>query len=244
MERKEAQEPTPGFIVLEGADYSGKTSVADRVTELLQDYCTGAKTHLASAYDPGCTKTANKIRTIVKDPDGNLPEKAHWLLFQAARIDLQEKVVRPATDKGGICIMQRWTDSTRVYQGAIQGIPSSDLDSLFKSTNTMVPQLIIHLRVSDKAAEKRYAEANRDEGDYFEKDEFRAKVRKAYTKIPTLTRKHDKLFRSVGDYTRADTENMYCKKALREVVDADQSLDCVVARCLHLICRELRRNDA
>ena len=233
--------PSRGFIVLEGPDYSGKTTVAMELEKELVKICAEAEVPYDSAYDPGCTPIAKKIRAMVKDPDADLPARAHWLLFQAARIDLQEKRVRPVVDQNGIMLMQRWTDSTRVYQGHLQGISQQDLDAVFYATQTMAPHLVIVLQPSDEEAERRFQASERTEKDYFEKDAFRRKVRDGYKGLPTKWRNGTgQLYCSPGYHSHGTAGSMYCSRTVREVVNADLPLAQVVTKCLELIVRETK----
>ena len=137
-------------------------------------------------------------------------------------------------------LMQRWTDSTRVYQGHLQGIPQADLDVVFYAARTMVPHLIIVLQPSDEEAERRFETSERTEQDYFEKKEFRQKVRDGYRRLPRKWRADSgQLYRSPGGFPQTSLGSMYCSRTVREVVDADQPLDKVVSECLAIILREL-----
>ena len=137
-------------------------------------------------------------------------------------------------------LMQRWTDSTRVYQGHLQGIPQKDLDAVFYATDTMAPHLVIQLQPSDKEAERRFKESKRTEEDYFEKEEFRQKVRDGYDGMPIKVRQDSgQLYHSTGRYTHIQTGSMYCTHTIREVVNADMPLGEVVRKCMRLIIREM-----
>jgi len=232
--------PSRGFIVLEGPDYSGKTTVATELEKQLDKICEEKGVPFDSSHDPGGTIIAGKIRAMVKDPDADLPERAHWLLFQAARIDLQEKRVRPVVEKNGVMLLQRWTDSTRVYQGHLQGISQPDLDAVFYATRTMAPHLVIVLQPSNEEAERRFETSERTEQDYFEKKEFRQTVRDGYRGLPTKWRNaKGQLYSSPGRFTHGTSGSMYCSRTVREVINADQPLETVVSQCLELIKREL-----
>jgi dTMP kinase len=224
----------PGFVVLEGPDYSGKTTVAEHLEKRLREHLADSPVPVESGFDPGCTELAAKLRQIVKDPKVNIPAMAHFLLFQAARIDLQEHLVRPNADAGGVTLMQRWTDSTRVYQGMLQGIPTDTLDAVFRHSHCLPPQLIIILDVSDKEAERRYDLSDRTEQDYFEKKEFRQTVREGYRKLPTSCTNPNK------EYKRLQCLDMYCSATIRVRVNADLPIAQVVDECWAVILRELK----
>jgi dTMP kinase len=106
----------PGrFVVLEGADGSGKSTQARRLAGELGR--SGRETlHLR---DPGSTRLAEAVRAILLDPaQGHVAVAAEVCLYLAARAQLVEEVVAPALARGAWVVCERWTLSTEVYQGA------------------------------------------------------------------------------------------------------------------------------
>lgn len=102
---------TGTFITFEGIDGSGKSTQA----RLLRDRL-GGETVLTR--DPGGTDGALEIRELIVNgtPD-RWPCEVDVFLFTAARIANDRQVVRPALRDGKTVISDRWTDSTRIYQG-------------------------------------------------------------------------------------------------------------------------------
>lgn len=102
------------FITFEGGEGSGKTTQINRLTQALLDL--GRK--VITTREPGGTPGAEKIRDLlVKRDGGDWNPSAEILLLFAARIMHVEKVIRPALESGKIVICDRFTDSTRAYQG-------------------------------------------------------------------------------------------------------------------------------
>ena len=56
--------------------------------------------------------------------------EAEALLFAAARADHVDRLIRPALAAGDWVLCDRFSDSTRVYQGAIGGVDGATLDAL------------------------------------------------------------------------------------------------------------------
>ena len=81
--------------------------------------------------EPGGSAGAEEIRSLVLegDPDRWSPE-TEILLFTAARRDHLERVIRPAISAGKIVICDRFSDSTRVYQGVSRGDLRDIVDQL------------------------------------------------------------------------------------------------------------------
>lgn len=102
------------FITLEGPEGSGKTSHIPHLVEYLreQGYT------VFPTREPGGTSIGEQVRDIL----GNLKNtemhpRTETLLFQAARAQFVEQVVRPRLEAGEIVISDRYADSTIAYQG-------------------------------------------------------------------------------------------------------------------------------
>lgn len=102
------------FITFEGGEGAGKTT---QVNALAQSLTTqGHK--VITTREPGGTQEAEKIRDLlVQREGGNWTPMAECLLLFAARAMHVEKIIQPALDEGKIVICDRFTDSTRAYQG-------------------------------------------------------------------------------------------------------------------------------
>lgn len=102
------------FITFEGGEGSGKSTQARRLSEALR--VRGIE--LVLTREPGGSPFAEVVRKILLDPA--TPPHAplsEALLFYAARADHIAEVIRPALARGRWVISDRFSDSTRVYQG-------------------------------------------------------------------------------------------------------------------------------
>lgn len=115
------------FITFEGGEGSGKSTQARRLAEHLR----GAGKSVVETREPGGSPFAERVRALILDP--GIPPHAplsEALLFTAARADHLAATIRPALDAGRWVICDRFTDSTRVYQGAAGGLSDDVLDAL------------------------------------------------------------------------------------------------------------------
>jgi dTMP kinase len=110
----------PGrFIVLEGADGCGKSTQARLLTAWLE----AAGHSVLHVRDPGSTRVAEAVRSLLLDPaTGAVSVRTETLLYMAARAQLAEEVILPAMAEGTIVVCERWTLSTEVYQGRAGGL--------------------------------------------------------------------------------------------------------------------------
>ena len=107
---------TGRFITFEGGEGAGKSTQITRLLGRLEDR--GIKA--IATREPGGSPKAERIRESVlagaAKPFGPLAEA---LMFSAARIDHLKETIRPALARGCFVLCDRFSDSTRAYQGAL-----------------------------------------------------------------------------------------------------------------------------
>lgn len=103
------------FIVLEGIDCTGKTTVASLVKQQLEEKGQNW-IHIRCPDDTPGTSNA-KIRELIFTEGNNFSKDAELMLFSASTIEQVHKVIIPALQNGINVICERYTLSTRVYQG-------------------------------------------------------------------------------------------------------------------------------
>src|SRR5688572_18439290 len=110
------------FITFEGVEGSGKTTQARRLAERLLERGRSA----IVTREPGGTAIADAIRAVLLDSaHAEMPSEVELLLHAASRADHVRRVLRPALEAGTHVICDRFSDSTRAYQGGGRGLPSS-----------------------------------------------------------------------------------------------------------------------
>lgn len=102
------------FITLEGPEGSGKTS---QIPALKAFICTRGYDVLVTR-EPGGTSVGDQIREVLMNlKNVSIVPRTEILLFQAARAQHVEEVIRPALAEGKVVICDRFGDSTLAYQG-------------------------------------------------------------------------------------------------------------------------------
>jgi dTMP kinase len=102
------------FITLEGPEGSGKTS---HVPSLVEHLKAGGHT-VFPTREPGGTAIGEQIRMVIHDlKNVEMHPRAETLLYQAARAQIVEQVIRPRLAAGEIVLADRYFDSTIAYQG-------------------------------------------------------------------------------------------------------------------------------
>lgn len=107
------------FITMEGVEGCGKTTIAQRLAEVLQS--NGQSVLLLR--DPGDTRLGEQIRQVLLHAPGQVEPLAELLLFWAARRQLVVERIVPALQRGTVVICDRFFDSTTAYQGHGRGLP-------------------------------------------------------------------------------------------------------------------------
>lgn len=114
------------FITLEGGEGTGKSTQARILLKRLQ----AAGHEAIMTREPGGSKLAEAIRTFVLSGQAkDFGPFAEAILFSVAREDHLESTIRPALAKGKWVVCDRFTDSTRAYQGTA-GVKTSVLRAL------------------------------------------------------------------------------------------------------------------
>ncbi|MDC8831264.1 dTMP kinase [Alteromonas gilva] len=136
---------TGKFIVVEGLEGAGKSSVIALVESIIQTQ--GHKT--ITTREPGGTPMAEAIRHCVKQNwQETVTEETELMLMYAARAQLLANVIKPALADGKWVIGDRHDLSSQAYQGGGRGIQQAKLDALRDITlQGFVPDLTLYLDV-------------------------------------------------------------------------------------------------
>ena len=163
------------FIVFEGGDGSGKSTQARNLSQRLRR----RSIPVLLTREPGGTPSGESIRRLLKG-QRSLRPMSELLLFEAARAQLVESVIRPGLDGGTTTICDRYTASTVAYQGHGRGLDLALIQQLNEmATGGLVPDLTVLLDLSPLVGLSRRGAAGNDP---FENapQEFQSKVREGY----------------------------------------------------------------
>jgi dTMP kinase len=115
------------FITFEGGEGSGKSTHARRLAERLR----AAGQDVLLTREPGGTPFAERLRDLILDAGAPRREPiSDALLFFAARADHTASVIAPALARGAWAVCDRFSDSTRVYQGIAGGVDPGVLEAI------------------------------------------------------------------------------------------------------------------
>ncbi len=170
------------FITLEGPEGSGKTSHIPALVEYLREQ--GHR--VFPTREPGGTSIGEQIRQVIHDlKNVEMDARAETLLYQAARAQIVEEVIRPRLAAGDVVISDRYADSTIAYQGYGHQQDLGQVRALVRyATGGLVPDLTVLLDVDVELGLKRKtlggAEWNRLDAYTIE---FHQRVRSCYLEM-------------------------------------------------------------
>lgn len=141
------------FITLEGSEGSGKTSHIPSLVEYLRE----RNYMVFPTREPGGTAISEQIRDILHDlKNAEMHPRTETLLYQAARAQIVEQVIKPRLADGEIVISDRYYDSTLAYQGYGHQQNLEEVRALVKyATGGLTPDLTILLDLDIETGLKR-----------------------------------------------------------------------------------------
>lgn len=163
------------FITFEGGEGVGKSTQVKRLlARLAEKGVTAVRTR-----EPGGTPKAEAIRSfILQGRSEAWGSGAEAVLFAAARLDHVTQLIAPNLEQGTWVISDRFSDSTRAYQGLTGGVNDKLIDALEAlALDGHAPDLTIVLDMDPAAAFERVAQRALEDGlqhtgDRFEKEEL------------------------------------------------------------------------
>ena len=173
---------TGKFITVEGIEGVGKSTNIDYLTAALEDH---GHTVLTTR-EPGGTPMADRIRDLLLNDHGDepLPDIAELLLMFAARSLHVNNVIQPALAAGTWVICDRFTDSSRAYQGAGRGLPQEDINQLADWVHgDLRPDLTILLDAPAETGMNRAGKRGSPDRIEIEREDFFTRVRECYLQL-------------------------------------------------------------
>jgi dTMP kinase len=163
------------FVTFEGPDGSGKTAQLNMLVDELLDQ----GYPILRTREPGGTFIGDQIRATLLDlKNTSMVDRAEALLYQAARAQLVDEIIKPNLDQGKIVICDRYADSTLAYQGyGHQNTVESLEGIIYYATGGLIPDLTILLDITPEIGlERRMADGGLNRLDAYDID-FHHRVR-------------------------------------------------------------------
>jgi dTMP kinase len=173
------------FITLEGGDGAGKSTQQRRLIERLG----AAGITAVATREPGGSPRAEVIRdALLSGKIARFGPFAETLMFFAARADHLDTVIRPALARGDWVVCDRFTDSTRAYQGVRGQVDATlirTLERVVVGETRPDLTLVLDLSPEEGLARARARRGADQAGDRFEAEalDFHTELRQAFLAI-------------------------------------------------------------
>ena len=169
------------FISFEGIDGSGKSTQIKKLARFLEtlDF------EVIITREPGGSVGGEEIRNLLLQGQvDRWSAETEILLFTAARRDHLERIILPAIDDGKIVLCDRFTDSTRMYQGMRGPNLRNLVDMLNEKVINRDPDLTIIIDIDPEISLKR-AKSRKTAEERFEDFgvELQMKMRKGFIEL-------------------------------------------------------------
>ncbi|KHO61500.1 thymidylate kinase [Thermoanaerobacter uzonensis DSM 18761] len=167
------------FISFEGIDGCGKTTQI----KFLKEYLLKQGYNILVLREPGGTKVGEKVRDILLDKNNFISPVTEMLLYASSRAQLMEEKILPAIEEGKIVLLDRFVDSSYVYQGYARGLGIEKVKIINEiATMGILPDVTIYIDITPEEAMKR---RGKREADRLEREswDFHKKVREGYIKL-------------------------------------------------------------
>lgn len=166
------------FIVIEGPDGSGKSTMAKKIGE----YFKQKGRQIEFTREPGGTNISEKIRDVILDnANKEMDYRTEALLYAAARAQLVSQKIVPWLNAGKIVISERFVHSSIVYQGIGRDLGIDEIKKINDfGTMGLEPDLVLFFDIDPEKALLR--KINIDGGDRMENENisFHQAVYKGY----------------------------------------------------------------
>ena len=202
------------FIVLEGGEGAGKSTMARRLGEAIES----RGYEVVLTFEPGATTIGQGLRQVLLDRDNtHLSPRTEALLYAADRAQHVAEVVRPAIERGAVVISDRYIDSSIAYQAGGRGLPEHEVRRLSRwATSGLVADLVIVLDVDPEEGLRRTT----GPGDRLEAEtlQFHHRVRQVFLDLARRGRSRylvvdasadaDEVYRQVLDQVLSDLPDL------------------------------------
>ncbi len=186
------------FITLEGGEGAGKSTQIRRLANWLRS---SRQAEVVMTREPGGSAGAEVIRDLLVTGEiDRWDAETEVLLHFAARRDHVIRTVRPGLKSGAWVLCDRFADSTRAYQGIVQGAGLELVDRVYALTiGDLEPDLTLVLdlpvdvgltRASQRCGGDRYERMGKD---------FHEKLRRAFLKVAADNQDRCRLIDASGD---------------------------------------------
>jgi dTMP kinase len=210
----------PLFITFEGLDGSGKSSHLRRAAAWLGEQGIAHEV----THEPGGTRFGDAVRSLFLDPHaGALDGTTELLLVFASRRRHLIELIDPALAAGRHVLCDRFTDSTRAYQGYGRGVALTLIDQVDRlATGGRAPDRTLLFDLpAEEARRRRHGGRNARPADRLDAEglDFYTRVREGFL---ALAGREPGRFRIIDSSGEPGATALQVRQALADLVPVRQ----------------------
>ncbi len=167
------------LVTLEGGEGSGKSTQSEALAALMREQ----RYAVVLTREPAGTELGDIVKEIFQRAL-TVTAESELFLFEAARAQHVNDVIRPALERGEVVLCDRYTDSTLAYQGYGRGLSLDHLRAVNHiATNGLPPHFTILLDVPPEAGLARKDHERLGDSIGRQPLEFHERVREGYLEL-------------------------------------------------------------
>ena len=170
------------FITMEGPDGSGKTLQMDLLEAALREQGYA----VIRSREPGGTPIGEAIRSVILNPEyTEMDSMTEAMLYAASRAQHVAEKIRPALAQGTIVLLDRFLDSSLVYQGIARGMTIETIEAINRfATGGLQPDttLMVYIDYEEGLRRKKAQNGSLDRMEA-QQDGFHRRVNEGYLQL-------------------------------------------------------------
>ena len=146
------------LITMEGPDGSGKTMQMDLLEKALREQ----GYPVIRSREPGGTPIGEAIRSVILNPEyTEMDQMTEAMLYAASRAQHVAEKIKPAMKDGYIVLLDRFLDSSLVYQGIARGMTIETIEAINQyATGGLQPDATIMVYIDYEEGLRRKKQQN------------------------------------------------------------------------------------
>ena len=175
------------YVVFEGIDGSGKSTVMQGVTEALGD-----RLQIKQTHHPGSTPLGAHIRKLVKfpheiDPNIQIDDLSRQILYMVDTVSFIKSVLEPTLEAGGTIFADRSSFISAIVYSIADGLDIVDVQRLFQLVVTPKADRLYVLQCPCEIGKERVQSSRIETKDHYDKKSllFFKKVQNIYDNLLT-----------------------------------------------------------
>ncbi len=174
------------FIVFEGPDGCGKTTILD----LVEKYFIENKINHIRTREPGGTSLGEEVREIALTSKSNISPMTEAFLMATSRSQLVDELIKPSLENSHV-LTDRFVPSSLVYQGVARGIGIEVIKELNDfALKDLRPDLTLYFAIDYENSLKRKQLRGSTDNIEDEDEEFHRNIHQGYEIVYNMYKNH------------------------------------------------------